>query len=496
MSGPRATIESVDQFSNEALLSQTEAEAERLVAAWIITNGPVPRALQWRALLLRALDRHGEAADLLRRAAAADPQNPSIAQSLAQVSLEAGLPADTLFERALQLDPASSVGRLGLISAYFAAGKGQMALDLLEGALTANPGWIAGHAQFAQLSTLIGQPGRGLDTLLAAIDRFPDHLEFRIQALKILLLAGHFERALALAEASIARLGDLPVLLVDQAAALDELGQSAHAAAIFGKAGPAADCAHACWLLRHHLRRGDPATALVVAEPWLRHEQATQVWPYVALAWRMMDDPQADWLEAQPGLIGTADLAGKIDLAALADCLRRVHAGSGRFVDQSVRGGTQTDGPLFSRIEPEVAAARREISRAMRTHLAALPPIDRRHPQLAERRDRPVRYSGSWSVRLVDQGFHTSHHHPLGWFSAVFYLAAPPELAGEEGQLVLGAPPPELGLDLAAFRQFAPSPGKLVIFPSTMWHATLPFSKGERMTIAFDTARPFGGDMT
>jgi len=29
-----------------------------------------------------------------------------------------------------------------------------------------------------------------------------------------------------------------------------------------------------------------------------------------------------------------------------------------------------------------------------------------------------------------------------------------------------------------------------VLFPSTMWHATLPFPAGERLSIAFDVAEP------
>ena len=159
-----------------------------------------------------------------------------------------------------------------------------------------------------------------------------------------------------------------------------------------------------------------------------------------------------------------------------------------------MRGGTQTDSPLLSRIEPEIVAVRQVIAAAVARHAEALPRIDEFHPQLALGRGQDTRFSGSWSVRLVDQGYHTSHHHPLGWFSAVFYVTVPETLDGTDGQLQLGAPPPELGLELAPYQIIAPKPGRLVIFPSTMWHATKPFSAGERMTIAFDTARPFGGD--
>jgi hypothetical protein len=37
-----------------------------------------------------------------------------------------------------------------------------------------------------------------------------------------------------------------------------------------------------------------------------------------------------------------------------------------------------------------------------------------------------------------------------------------------------------------------PKPGRLALFPSTMWHGTRKFPAGERMTVAFDVAMPSG----
>ena len=45
-------------------------------------------------------------------------------------------------------------------------------------------------------------------------------------------------------------------------------------------------------------------------------------------------------------------------------------------------------------------------------------------------------------------------------------------------------------LDLPPIRLIEPRPGRLVLFPSTMWHGTRPFAQGERLTVAFDVARP------
>ena len=75
----------------------------------------------------------------------------------------------------------------------------------------------------------------------------------------------------------------------------------------------------------------------------------------------------------------------------------------------------------------------------------------------------------------------------MGWISSAFYVALP-EAPGPEpsGWLALGTPPPELGLDLQPYATVEPKPGRLALFPSTMWHNTFPFEAGERLTIAFD----------
>ena len=202
-------------------------------------------------------------------------------------------------------------------------------------------------------------------------------------------------------------------------------------------------------------------------------------------------DPRWQWLEGDPRLVQVFDLSAKLpSLDALAAKLRALHARSGRFLDQSVRGGTQTDGPLLSRIDPEIRALRSAIVEAVETYRQQLPPVDPDHPMLRNKRSGRVRFSGSWSVRLADEGFHSAHVHPQGWISSAFYVALPEQRQGEEGWLVLGAPHEDLSSTLPPIRKIEPKVGQLVLFPSMMWHGTLPFPKGERMTVAFDVAPP------
>ncbi len=177
----------------------------------------------------------------------------------------------------------------------------------------------------------------------------------------------------------------------------------------------------------------------------------------------------------------------------MAETLRSLHVAKGEYLDQSVRGGTQTDGPLFSRIDPVIRQLRGATVNAVETYVAQLPPVDPNHPLLRHQRDRRIRFSGSWSVRLRSEGHHSNHVHPLGWISSALYIALPDRSPGESpdaGSFTLGEPDAKLGIDLPPWRTIAPQVAHLVLFPSWMWHGTVPFAQGERLTVAFDVAAP------
>jgi hypothetical protein len=208
----------------------------------------------------------------------------------------------------------------------------------------------------------------------------------------------------------------------------------------------------------------------------------------------LANESRSAWLEGDPRLVQVIDLTSALPpIDDLAKTLRGLHLAKGEYVDQSVRGGTQTDGPLLSRIDPTIRQLRRAIVGAVETYVADLPEPDPRHPTLSQRRDRRIRFSGSWSVRLRGGGRHANHVHPQGWISSALYISLPPRVPadGEDaGWFTLGEPDGTLALDLPPWRKIEPRPAHLVLFPSWMWHGTVPFSEGERLTVAFDVRPP------
>jgi hypothetical protein len=145
-------------------------------------------------------------------------------------------------------------------------------------------------------------------------------------------------------------------------------------------------------------------------------------------------------------------------------------------------------GNIFAAGNSLVLSLKARIEEAVADVIASLPP-DGRHPFLGRRADH-FAFAGSWSSRLHDQGFHANHLHPGGWISSAYYVALPDSMAtgdGRQGWLQFGEPSYDVGLSEPVRRAVQPKPGRLVLFPSYMWHGTVPFRAPQsRTTIAFD----------
>ena len=95
----------------------------------------------------------------------------------------------------------------------------------------------------------------------------------------------------------------------------------------------------------------------------------------------------------------------------------------------------------------------------------------------------------SWYVRLIQGGYQDAHMHSLGWLSGVVYLSTIEHPANGEGSI-------EFGLHGYGYKilkenlpkqQYQPRNGDLVLFPSSLFHKTIPVRQNcDRSVIAFD----------
>jgi tetratricopeptide (TPR) repeat protein len=494
-----ATIGGSPSAVDAALFSEVTAAWDRGEAEKMLPKleRALPRSGDYRlwhihGLILRNLERHGEALKSLKRAVELAPTAANPAHALARTLNETGLPSVDAFARAVRLAPGNSDVLLGLTAALVSERRIDDAIAGLERSLSFSPQWIQGHATLSKLRWMQGERegfARSYDEALAGM---PANFDLRREQIIALVHAEHWDDALRAIEAGRAALGPSPIFDANEAAVRSELGEADRAEALFAPLAHLGDHTIQLRRAREFLRNGRPHEASQVIDPWLDGPEAVHFWPYASIAWRMTNDPRWEWLEGGARMVGVYDIADRLPpLDELADTLRQLHTVRGEPLEQSLRGGTQTDGNLFQHIDPTIVRLREAISATVATHIAQLPPRDERHPFLGPRRDAPVRFAGAWSVRLSARGYHANHVHPAGWISSALYVVLPPDLGEKDsGFLTLGEPQAQLKLDLPPTRIIEPKPGRLALFPSWMWHGTRPFGVGERMTVAFDVAMP------
>ena len=94
----------------------------------------------------------------------------------------------------------------------------------------------------------------------------------------------------------------------------------------------------------------------------------------------------------------------------------------------------------------------------------------------------------SWSNRLKKEGYNTPHIHPSGWVSGVFYLKVPSKINDDEGGIKFHLNGDDfINNNQLPTKTIHPKVGDFVLFPSSLFHSTIPFnSNEERVCIAFD----------
>ena len=425
-----------------------------------------------RGMVLRLLGRPDEAITCYEQAEKAGYTGPELADALAGALLDEG--------------------RLG------------EAMQQVRRVTREHPDFIPGYVTLANLlwehGPALAQAESPVAAFLAAVESQPYNHALRMEFACFLLTARQAEDALA--QIKILQAQDYhPVLASLEANALEILGRTEQAGALYAqihRAQGSKDPAFLNAYTRHLLRAGEwDAAAARATEATLIDPTNQEAWAYLGTAWRLTGDSREFWLFDYERLITMAEIeppAGFADLPEFLQVLKitlePLHQAKREPVQQSLRGGSQTPGRLFGRRDPVIEATRATLAQSIERHLAALP-SDPNHPYLM-RKARSVRFGGSWSVRLWSSGNHVNHIHPEGWMSSAFYVDLPPSVRSQgadryAGCIQFGQPPQELGLNLPPRLQLRPEPGKLALFPSYMWHGTVPFEDdAARLTVAFD----------
>jgi tetratricopeptide (TPR) repeat protein len=435
-----------------------------------------------------------------RRSLALRPQHVPTLHNFAVALRLAGQAAEAvaLLERCAAADRQSAEIRYNLGHCHYDLGQLDHAATAYAAAVALAPGYRDAHDALNRLYWQTGNTDAYLASYIDALERDPSDAGLLADFAQRLNLGGRSAQAAALLEDAIAR-------GIEDGGIHEQLGQACLAQGRLDDAiaryraaialEPAA-IGPRLRLVGALIRDARQAEALDALDPVLAHAPFDQqAIAYRALAWRLSGDHRADALLDYGRLVQVRRLVPPPEWGDVAAFNRRLeaalvglHVTREHPLEQTVRGGTQTMGELFDVPLPEVQAVRAMIEAAVRDYIDALPD-DADHPFLC-RKTGGFRVAGSWSVRLRSQGYHLNHIHPEGWISSAYYVGLPPE-SGDAGDRAGWIKFGETSLDLARQESIArcvrPEVGMLVLFPSYLYHGTIPFAGDAfRTTVAFD----------
>ncbi|AHE53273.1 hypothetical protein NX02_07740 [Sphingomonas sanxanigenens DSM 19645 = NX02] len=504
------------------------AGAERELRAAMTLEPARHEAVLLLAQLLGAAGRHEDLV-ALTDALAALPQAPAGVFDLRARAFEALHMQDARVaarRRIVALQPGRSVPEHNLAAALGDAGDAEEAVLLARRALGAADRpetWLV----LGRALQSMGRFDEAEQALRAAAQRRPGYVDALRDLAQLIWMRGG---DLATARAVLARDGCAPAvaarLRAVEARLIETAGDGVAAYALLAREGTGGDAV--AELTAAHLAMAfDPGQALVhgrraeaaapddpAVERKMIELELAAARPEAALArldraivrqpldqglvalqwigWRLLGDSRAALLYDYRAFVGAAMLDCPPGWTRLEDyirdlavALRAAHGLQRHPLDQSLRHGTQTTAELTRSRDPAIRAFTIAIDGPIRRYIEAL---GAGTDLVRRRRARDYRLNGLWSVRLQPGGHHVSHVHPRGWISSACHLELPETDPGcEDGWLTFGEPGIPVRPALPAEHRVRPVSGQLVLFPSYMWHATVPFRcPGSRLTIAFD----------
>ncbi len=463
-----------------------------------------PGVLQLAGVVALKENRNKKATDYLSAAAALLPQDPGLQINLALALTASGQRDEAIscYRRVIALAPDHGVAHYNLGQLLLLDNEPDEAAEILAKAASLQP-------QAAEIQIKLGIAWRQAGDLPPAICAFKEAVRLDDQdADTLALLANtlgeqdeaqfpeaisYYRQALAIAPKRAEIWSNLAWTLAETAdyvAALEAAEMAIQHDPIFAPAH------YHLGLIRFRLEELDTAEAAL--------RQAITINPRYVRAYSTL----ALVLERQGDTSAVAAIAAPIsyvegfDISELVN-VKNVQSFNDEFVEfiqaqptlmfnrpnRSTSGGSQTL-DLIGEQAPVMRKFRRAIDEAVRNYMA------RRCHDTANNyfAELPKKWRLSiWAVVLKAGGYQAPHNHPTGFISGVYYPKVPTVIgsAGEAGFIEFG-PSNITGPDdqalVSEFRMAQqPVPGRMFLFPSYLWHRTIPYqSDEERVSVAFD----------
>lgn len=472
------------------------SEAVRILEPFVGGPSADVRLLTAYGSALKSLERREDAVEAYTLAAKAAPEIAAAQHNLAGALGDAHRfsESETAMRKAFAMGQDAPESRLVLGRALLGLMRLDEADDAFREAIRRRPSYAEAHAELAQLIWMRTEDLAAATEAMNVAMRSNTDPALCLAKAKVLEYAGDVDGAYVVLTEGLSTRPHDPHLRV--AAALLILPRDAelgleHAEKAFAAAPDLGPTAAALCQANLAMGRGDTAAAMaeVLCRDWPLDQHPVTL---LATALRIKGDDRYRRLYDYDRLVRTWTIdtpsgwtcldAYLADLASSLKGLQRLKA---HPIGQSLRNGAQTAQSLARSPDPVIRAFFSAIDAPIRAYIAMLADHD---DVLGRRVTAGYRFSGAWSVLLRPGGHHVNHIHPMGWISSAFHVELPDAVEnGRQGWLKFGEPGLPTSPVLGPEHFVKPRAGNLVLFPSYMWHGTVPFGgKDARLAAAFD----------
>jgi uncharacterized protein (TIGR02466 family) len=459
-------------------------------------------ALNNLGMALHQQHRFEESQAAFERAIAAAPGDPEVLTNLGNMLRDQGEHdhAAQCYQQAVEQVPEYAPAHAWLGVTLHELERHDEAIAAMQRAVCLDPLNQEIHANLKRVRWNLNQRKHLHDSYRAACKQLPNSAEAHMNLAQSLLVNGNFAEALVSSQRSVALgagvarahslLGQAQMALGDKLEGI-HAHQRAHELAGDDPL-VAEEFAAALSLVDKHAGARDVLRDALALAP-----RRSGILGRLCIALRELQDPSLDELVDYDRFMHSELIevpSGFSDLAqfnaALHEALKQQHIGANHALEQSMRGGIQTENNLFQNPNGLVALLKQQISKTIDHFIAGLPD-NAAHPFLRFKPQQYV-YTGAWSTILKQTGYDGSHIHNEGWLSGTYYVEAPnlsdAQHAAEEGYLQFGEPPRVHTSERNyRVRSVAPQVGRVVLFPSYYWHGVRVFhTGGRRHSVSFD----------
>ena len=456
------------------------------------------KALTEQAQALNMQGQRYEAIDLYAKAASMYPQSAVAEHNLAAILGDIGRAgeAEAHIRQAFAKGLNAPESWLVLARALLAQGKLDESADAFRKTIELNPDMFVAHYEHAQLIWMSTADSEAANAPLdAAIKSHPDKVELHGTKARVMMYTSGADATYQFVTAALERWPDDVKLLgagIDAATLTGELAaaldMSERLISLRPNSVAAKDMRAYALLASGRAEEVVPmAQAICDADPGDQHALAM-----LATACRLVGDSRHEQLYDYEEFVRPYQLTppqgwDSLDayLAALGTALRERHPFKTHPFSNSEEHGSKIS-DILEMDDPAIRAIPEALAPAVDAHLAHL---GTGTDPLRARNTGRWKIDGIWSVWLRSSGYHHNHVHPTAWLSSACYIELPDQVdaGGQEGWIKFGEPGLVTKPILEHLHIVKPEPGMLVLFPSSMWHGTVPFSGDKpRLTIALD----------